>query len=296
MQIQVCNFLQLVGTGDLTVDNAVAGILPGMGRQRFFYTAEHQIQAGIANAVDSHLHTLFVGMADHLVKDLRGKDAETAGFRGILVRFGQIGGSGAQCTVAQHFEWADFEESCTFSGVISRLQKGAEGRKICEISLLIDPDGQFAGFSQLPIGFVDPLPGHILEYAVVIAVAAGDTVTVQHFAACTEHILQFLFGRSRNRGIYQIHGVVQQNAVGNARFCYDLASGNLRDVSTNAQDLQRFAVDRHGVSAGPYGAHRIFGGDFVQIPAVGHSLFILKQILVPAPAQDPATPTRLHGT
>lgn len=55
---------ELIRTGDLTMDDAVAGICSGEHILGFLVTLQYQIQAPVANAVNSHLHVVAVGITD----------------------------------------------------------------------------------------------------------------------------------------------------------------------------------------------------------------------------------------
>ena len=272
---------ELVGPGDLAVDDAMAGIGPGTGSLGLFNGIQHQIQAGIADAVDSHLHAMCMGCADQLVELLPGKDGEAPCTGFVCIGTAEEGGPGTQGTVAQELQRTHGEAVRGRMVGADKFHQVGDGG---EIRLLPDPDGQRTLGLQLPVGFIDRLPGDLAEDAVIVAVTAGDAPAVQIGAGGTDVAFQGLFVRGRNGIQHQIHGIVEEAAL----FIVDLTAIGGWCVRGDAQHLHCFGVDHQRMTAGPDGADGQFIRYGVQIMAVGHSADIGEAVLIPAPSHDPS--------
>ena len=281
MELPLCDAPELVGPGDLAVDDAVAGISTGMGGLGLFDGIQHQIQAGIADAVDGHLHAVGMGRADQLVELRPGKDGEApcAGFVGVGTA--EEGGPCTQCAVAQELQRSHREPVGGRMVGADEFHQVGDGGKI---TLLPDPDGQRTLGLQLLVGLVHGLPGDLAEHAVIVAVTAGDAPAVQITAGGADVALEGLLVRGRDGIQHQIHRIVEEAAV----FIVDLAAIGGGGAGGDAQHLHRFGVDRQGVTAGTDGADGQFGGYGVQIVAIGHPADIRETILIPAPSDDPS--------
>ena len=293
VQLHFRHFLQLIGTGDLAMDDAVTVIFPGIFRQSPIQGAEHPVQAGVTDGMDRHLHAHGIGKADHLVKGLLGEHRQAASSGIIRIRSGQKGRSGSQSAVTQHFQRACSEQFRSHAGILSRGSKILQILHVGKIALLIHTDSQLPGLFQFPVSRHHFLPGNTRKNAVIIAMAAGNTIAVELSAGQPDHTLQLFPAGCRDGIVDCVHGIVEKDAVRLSIFHDDLAAGHLRRFAGDTQNLQGLAVDNQCMTTGTACQHGIFGRNFIQIPAVGHPVTIGKKILIPAAANDPATTGRL---
>ena len=83
MESQIADAGKLLRPRDLTMHDAVAVIRTRMLRKGFLQRVKDLVQAGIADRMDSDLHAVRVGIADHFFH-LLSAEQRKAGSRGII--------------------------------------------------------------------------------------------------------------------------------------------------------------------------------------------------------------------
>ena len=137
MQPQLPKRLQLVRSGDLAVHHAVAVIPARAAFQHFPVNRQHVVQDSVADGVDRSLHIMLVSVTDHFPELVPGIDGNAPGARIIRVGPGEVGGTGAQGTVPQHFQRADTKPAVAPSGVVSGPDEAFQLLQAGELGLFV---------------------------------------------------------------------------------------------------------------------------------------------------------------
>ena len=85
MHLKRADPFQLVCASDLTVYHSVPVVFAGMFLQRKIHGIQHLVQASISDSMDSDLHTVAIGIADHFIQVFRSKQRKSAGIRLICI-------------------------------------------------------------------------------------------------------------------------------------------------------------------------------------------------------------------
>ena len=192
----------------------------------------------------------------------------------------------AQRPVSQQLDRPDPEHLAAF--LQPRFSKPAQAVHIGKLRLFADTDGQFAVRGHFPVDLVDRLPGHAMKHLVIVRLHAGDAIPVYLPARAAEHGPDFVLPGRGETALRQSDRVIIEQAV----FIVNHPALGSRGIWMDTRLLQGFRVHHAAMTAGAGQQNGNDGRDCVQVMPVGHTAHIRKQILVPAPAQQPRSLAR----
>ena len=212
MKLQRLHPLQQGRSSCLGVDNAVAGLGPGVLSLNPLHSIAYLLQSQIPNGVNRHVHPAAVGRPDQLIQLLRSVDGDA-----VVVRLVHIAGDylrrlSPQGTVLKQFPWAGAKQA----GVV--LRSTAQNLKVLKFprlqkTLFVYSDGERFFPLQLPVQFHQMggrRPGQHLQ---IVGVDAGDAGGVQVRRPLPDHLLDLPAALRGNDLHVEAHGLLPKKAV-----------------------------------------------------------------------------------
>ena len=290
--VQLLEAADLLLVGDLAVDDAVAGmeighLLPGAldGVEAHFHRA-------VADGVHDGGHVVLMSLHYQVIQlFLRLVDGQTPG-RGVIgIGLAHISGAGTQGAVGQDLDGRDLEGAVAVAVIqlflvkelgdlVRRGEEGLLGQAELEIALFALVPHETEHLKGMSVG----------DVLNVIRLDRGDAVSKHVVLGLDQHVHQLADGGGGQRFLDVVKDILFHHAVGGTVFIsFGIGTVFLDALLVQTQDLHGLGVHDAHVEAGPHDEDGVFGGDGVQIPAVGEAALVGEIVMVPALAGAPQT-------
>ena len=248
-----------------------------------------QLDGAVADGMDGYRHVVAVSLHHHFLQLFGREEQQTPGGGIVGIGLAQIGRPGAQRAVGQQLDAGDLETAVAKAVVPAVLVEES-------LHFFQTIHQRLFRHAQLEDALVGSLPDtlhHVVSAAVgevfeVVALDGGNAAFKQVGLTGDQLIQQLIQTGGGQIALDVVQNDLLDHAVGRAVGPpFGVVAVLSHGILVDAQQLHGLGVEGTHMETGTHHQNGIFGGDGIQIPVGGETLFIGEAVLVPAFAHHP---------